>query len=69
MKPRNLDWPPSLVERAYDIASSGQCGNLVEVVRQLKRDGYRAMEIEGYLAGKALRKNLKIMCEAAKAKQ
>ena len=69
MKPRNLDWPPSLVERAYDIASSGQCGNLVEVVRQLKRDGYRAMEIEGNLAGKALRKNLKSLCGTAKSKR
>jgi hypothetical protein len=55
---------PGLVERAFELASSGACHNLLEVELRLKEEGYS--QVYEHLSGGGLRVQLrKRMSEAS----
>jgi len=35
------------IERAFELAKSGQCASVVEIKRRLRAEGYAAGQIEG----------------------
>jgi hypothetical protein len=54
-----------IIERAYQMAESGQFHNLVDLQRQLGREGYEAVHM--HLNGKHTRQQLVHMIAEAKA--
>jgi hypothetical protein len=54
---------PTTVERAFELARSGQCDNLPAIVAALK--GERHESVDAHLAGPSIRKDLKRTWEAA----
>jgi hypothetical protein len=59
-----LTSPPrrSTVERAFELASSGACDNLPDIVATLK--GERHESVDAHLAGPSIRKDLRRAWEA-----
>jgi len=55
--------PPSVIERAYQLAGSGRCANVEEICRELHREGYR--ELYQNFDGAALRADLARICREA----
>ncbi len=51
------------VERAFDLARSGDCRNLPDLVAALKRERHEA--VEAHLAGPSIRRDLKKLWQAA----
>ncbi|MGA9582278.1 MAG: hypothetical protein WBR13_09960 [Allosphingosinicella sp.] len=56
--------PPrrTTVERAFELASSGECDNLPDIVAALK--GERHESVDAHLAGPSIRKDLRRVWEA-----
>ena len=54
---------PTTVERAFELARSGQCDNLPAIAAALK--GERHESVDAHLAGPSIRKDLKRTWEAA----
>jgi len=54
---------PTLIERAYEIARSGQAKSVYDVTRMLEREDYLHVSCE--LRGATLRKTLLGLCKAA----
>ncbi|MBC6982863.1 hypothetical protein [Caulobacter sp. 17J80-11] len=52
----------STIERAFELARSGQVANLPSLKRRLKFDGYRA--VDALLAPRALSGHLEAICSA-----
>ena len=52
-----------LLERAYEIARSGQVGNVDELIVALAREGYR--QLEAHFTYSSLRRELNAICRAA----
>jgi hypothetical protein len=50
------------IERAFELAGSGKCLNLSDVIKRLKSERYNAAQIEGAV----LRKQLLSLIEKAK---
>ena len=55
---------PTTLERAYELASSGECRGLGEIRERLKREGYR--DVQGQLYGPTLAKALNRLCAEAR---
>lgn len=53
---------PTTVERAFELARSGQCDNLPAIVAALK--GERHDSVDAHLAGPSIRKDLRRVWEA-----
>jgi hypothetical protein len=53
---------PTTVERAFELARSGQCDNLPAIVAALK--GERHESVDAHLAGPSIRKDLRRIWEA-----
>ena len=53
---------PTTVERAFELARSGQCDNLPSIVAALK--GERHESVDAHLAGPSIRKDLRKVWEA-----
>ena len=51
------------VERAFDLARSGDCRSLPDLVAALKRERHEA--VEAHLAGPSIRRDLKRLLQAA----
>jgi hypothetical protein len=62
--------PPSpqqgIVERAYQLASSGSYSGLGAIRAQLRADGYSRMQVAQNLEGTAIRQALAKLCLAAR---
>ena len=54
----------SAVERAVEIARSGKCAKLSEVLEQLRVEGYGKLPLRAH--GNQLRKTINEICRAAK---
>ena len=54
---------PTTVERAFELARSGQCDNLPAIVATLK--GERHESVDAHLAGPSIRKDLRRTWEQA----
>ena len=52
--------PPPIIERAYQLARSGEFANLPEICQQLKSEGYS--EISLHFDGAAIRADLAKIC-------
>lgn len=57
---------PTTVERAFELARSGQCDNLPAIVAALK--GERHKSVDAHLAGPSIRKDLRRIWEAQGSK-
>jgi hypothetical protein len=56
----------STIERAFELARSGSCRSVAEIVMRLKQE--RHDSVEAHLAGQSIRRDLRRLCaEAAKA--
>jgi hypothetical protein len=51
-----------LVQRAYELARSGQFMRVGEITTQLKREGYGQDLIRQHMAGAAIRADLRHLC-------
>ena len=58
-----------VVERAFDLARSGECGNVAAIRVRLKTEGYGAGEISSYLQGRTIAGSLVKLCREALAAQ
>jgi hypothetical protein len=56
---------PHLIERAYQMARSGQFNSVEEMRRQLTVEGYG--NIEAHLSGFSIRKDLKALISRARS--
>lgn len=54
-----MEFRSTLVERAFDLASSGTCADIKDICRKLRQEQYPAADIEMTLAGASLRKQLR----------
>lgn len=52
--------PLGTVERAYELARTGPCKNIVEIKNQLRREHYGS--IDEHLSGQSIRKQLLELC-------
>lgn len=52
------------LERAYELARSGECLNVDDVAKTLKREGYH--DVRSQLSGPKLRRTLNSICYAHK---
>ena len=53
---------PGVIERAYQLAQSGECRNLEEIKRRLGQEGYDSVSF--HLAGKLTKDQLKGLMKA-----
>jgi hypothetical protein len=56
---------PSTVERAFELARSGDCQGVADIVSALKRERHES--VDAHLAGPSLRRDLRRLCEASAA--
>lgn len=52
----------SILERAFELAKSGNCQTIGDITGHLKRENYTA--VEHHLAGQAIRKQLRALIDA-----
>ncbi len=57
----------NVVERAFELAASGECRTLDEIERRLKADGHEGAA--QHLRGGSIRKQLRELCKAARAER
>jgi hypothetical protein len=55
----------TVLERAYDLAKTGDCAGVAEIKACLKAEGYRAVDAELY--GRAVSTALRSLCAAARS--
>ena len=53
------------IERAYELARSGECATITEIKKRLDREGYP--DAGGQLYGRTLQTELRRLCAEAKA--
>ena len=56
---------PTTLERAFALARSGSCASVQDIRLTLKRE--RFDNVEAHLAGPSLARQLRALCEAARA--
>lgn len=56
---------PTLPKRAYQLARSGSCKDLVQIRRRLTMEGYADRQVEEYLAKQTISADLGYICEIA----
>ncbi len=59
--------PPSTLERAFELARSGECASTAEIRLRLKRE--RCDSVDAHLQGPAINRQLRLLCEAARRDQ
>lgn len=59
-----MTYPPSTLERAFELARSGDYAGVPEIRVQLKRERFES--VEAHLAGPSISRQLKALCEAAR---
>ena len=57
----------NIIERAYELAKSGNCATIVEIERTLSREQY--LSVAAHMASPTLRRELTKMCRAAIAER
>ena len=55
--------PPSTLERAFELARSGECANTAEIRARLKSE--RHDQVEAHLQGPSINRQLRLLCEEA----
>ena len=54
---------PSTLERAFELARSGECANPAEIRARLKKE--RHDQVEAHLQGPSITKQLRLLCDQA----
>jgi hypothetical protein len=54
-----------ILERAFELAQSGQCADLRQLTGQLKAEGYATVSTA--LRGRVMRQELRTLCESVRA--
>ncbi|HVP83161.1 MAG TPA: hypothetical protein VMS78_00435 [Rhizomicrobium sp.] len=57
---------PTTLERAFQLANSGECANVDQIRLRLKREGYS--DGQAHTKGPSIRNQLSKLCQAAAAK-
>lgn len=57
----------AIIERAFELARSGEFQNASGVAKALQKAGFARVHIEDHLLGKATRKQLTRLCRAARS--
>jgi hypothetical protein len=55
---------PSIAERAYQLAQSGDCATVTDIKAQLKREGY--WDVTGHLHGASINSSLRKLLAASR---
>ncbi|MFL6749288.1 MAG: hypothetical protein ACJ8E6_11475 [Sphingomicrobium sp.] len=53
------------LERAFELAQSGECGTIDDIRRKLKAESYS--QVDAHLAGATVRRQLLDLCKTARA--
>jgi hypothetical protein len=61
----NMNNHTPIIERAFQLAESGECDSFTHIKSRLKSDGYTS--IEAGLTGSSLRRQLSAICTAKRA--
>jgi hypothetical protein len=56
-----------VVERAFELARSGQCANKTDILRLLRQERYGSADL-GALDGLSITRQLQALCRAARPK-
>ena len=56
--------PPSTLERAFQLARSGEYASTAEIRTQLKRE--RCEAVDAHLQGPSINRQLRLLCDAAR---
>lgn len=56
---------PTTIERAYELAKSGTCNNVEEILAKLTAESY--FDAKSQLYGPVLRKELNALCKATRS--
>lgn len=56
-----MTYPSTALERAFEMANSGQFHGISDIVRRLKAEGHGSQQIEG----ESLRRQLRALCVKA----
>lgn len=56
---------PTTLERAFALARSGGCASVDDIRRQLKLERFE--QVDAHLAGPSLMRQLRLLCETARA--
>ena len=56
-----------VVERAFELARSGDCAGVAAIRLQLKVEGYAAGEVSSHLQGRSIAASLVKLCREASA--
>ena len=59
-----MTYPLSTLERAFELARSGECTNTADIRLRLKRERFDA--VEGHLQGPAINRQLRLLCDEAR---
>ncbi len=57
----------SVLQRAFEIAATGQYGSLMEIRRALKSEGFPEWALSAHLGGRQVKADLRRRWEAARA--
>lgn len=57
----------NIIERAYELARSGDCASMVEIERVLSREGFT--NVLAHMSGPTLRRDLTRLCREAAAER
>ena len=55
---------PTTLERAFDLARSGECASVNDIRMRLKAE--RFDQVDAHLAGPAIARQLRLLCEKAR---
>jgi hypothetical protein len=58
--------PVTTLERAFELAKSGECGGIQDIKDRLRSEGYS--QIDDKLYGRALARQLRAICAAARTR-
>jgi hypothetical protein len=62
-----MNKPLSTLERAFELARSGECASTSEIRQRLKQERYDS--VEAHLQGPSITRQLRLLCEEARRQQ
>jgi hypothetical protein len=62
-----MTFQKSTLERAFELARSGECASTAEIRLRLKRERFDS--VEAHLQGPAINRQLRLLCEEARRTQ
>jgi hypothetical protein len=61
-----MEFRPNTIERAYQLAQSGECATIEEIKAILRKEGYSASQLA---SAPTLRRTLRQLCAASPARE